>query len=29
MKFIKNRPKWVGEAVSSCHDSRRKKTFYK
>ena len=29
MKFIKNRPKWVGEAVSSFHDSRRKKTFYR
>lgn len=29
MKLIKSRPKWVGEAVSSIHDSRRKKTFYR
>jgi len=29
MKLIKNRPEWVGEAVSSFRDSRRKKTFYR
>jgi hypothetical protein len=29
MNIIKHRPKWVGEAVSSFHDSRRKKTFYR
>jgi len=29
MKYIKTRPKWVGEAVSSFSGSRRKKTFYR
>ena len=29
MKLIRSCPKWVGEAISYFHDSRRNKTFYR